>query len=179
MKIPNTNQCQELLKKYKTPERIINHILTVNKLALFLAKKIKQSGITINIEFVNASSLLHDIDKLMTLDKPESHGEIAEQILTKEGYPEIGKSINTHGIINIKKIKTWEDKVLVYADFRAQDNNIVSLSERFEYGRKRYPGTVTEEKVQLAYELEKQICNKININPQILKIFNHKDTSIQ
>lgn len=60
-KLPTRKQCLDLLKQYRVPEHIVSHSIIVAKLAVFLAEKLKEKGIPVDIELVDRACLLHDI----------------------------------------------------------------------------------------------------------------------
>jgi len=165
MRIPTKEQCYELFRKYKTPDNVIKHSEAVNKVAVFLASRLKEAGIDINVGIVNAASLLHDIARL---EKP--HSKVGAEILRKEGFPEVAKCVETHGYSSISILESWEQKVVHYADKRAT-NKTVSLKERAAGWMKKYPDDIESIKEHglKTEELEKQIFNKLSIKPNDLK----------
>lgn len=170
IKIPDRKQCLHLLKKYSVPENIIRHSLTISRVAVFLAKKLNSAGVDINVKAVEAASLLHDIAKHRTLDTEESHSEAGENILKKEGYPEIGRIVGKHQLEKIPETSTWEEKIVNYADKRVNEEEIVSLKERLNFLKKRYRGHKKEiEKMESEiFQVEKEIFEKIEDSPKCL-----------
>ena len=175
MKLPTREGCFKLLEKYGTFPHIIEHCKVVNKVAVYLAKKLKEKGIEINVDLVDRASLLHDIAKSKTIrenipPEEENHHIDGEEILIKEGYPEVGRVIRMHSLKEIKNLKTWEEKVMQYADLRVRHTRIVSIKERIEDLYKRYnvpPEKRVDEK--LVYNLEKEIYDVIGESPEKLK----------
>ena len=174
MNLPTKEECFEIFKEHKVPQNIIEHCLMVNKIAVFLAEKLKQKGIEINIELLDRASLLHDLDKIPTLNNHVEHGKLSEKIMIEKSYPELGKLISVHTCENIKKglVNTWEEKLLNYADMRVLNDKIVSAHKRFEYGRKRYPyfakpeHRITE---KLAFGIEKEIFSHLDFKLEELE----------
>lgn len=142
-KLPSRQQCLKLLEKYGLPGHIVRHCLAVEKVAVFLAEKLREAGEQIDVDLVSRAALLHDIDKAETL-KPgfgHLHGQMGKEILEKEGFPELGQLALRHLMFrNFEEnpFDSWEEKVLNYADKRVNHDKIVSLDERFEYLLKRY-----------------------------------------
>ncbi len=172
MNIPSREKCMELLKKYNVPDNIINHSVFVSKIAVYLAKKLKRAGKKIDISLVEAGALLHDIAKYKSIleDNEYSHGDMAEKILLEEGYPEVGEIAKMHRLDRAKELKTWEEKVVYYADKRVLHRKLVSLKERYEDLKKRYK--VPKEKrypLKPLLELEKEIFDAIGESPEQLK----------
>ena len=174
MKFPTREECFSWYEEQNTPKNIIEHVKTVNKVANFLAEKLSKKGIKINLELVDKASLLHDLDKWQCInDKSINHGFETEKILTKKGYPEIGFYARQHRAdLIVEKFKTWEEKIVSYADKRCNGDKVVSLKERFDYVNEKYPAkdiNKRKEEIRLFYELESEIFNIIGINPDELK----------
>ena len=172
VELPTREECFELLKEYNVSENIIKHIMLVNKIAVFLAKKLKESGLDINVDLVDRASLVHDIDKIQTLGTGK-HGVITEEILTKRGYPVVGKIARQHkfSVIHDPAL-SWEAKVISYADRRVLHHSLVSLKERLDGSWERYKHKYKErdlEAERLFRELEKDIFSRIGLKPEDLE----------
>ncbi|MBU4300580.1 MAG: HD domain-containing protein [Nanoarchaeota archaeon] len=143
IEVPTYSECMALLSKYGMPKNIVAHCATVSKIAVFIAERINARGGTVNVSLVCAAALLHDIDKIIEIkNKSGKHGSMAREILEKEGYPEVAKIAENHVLHKIIKEGasfSIEEKIVFYADKRVKHDKIVSLSERFEYLRERYP----------------------------------------
>lgn len=172
MKLPTKEQCFALLHKYKILPNILDHSIMVNKVANYLAEKLHEKGIKIDLDAVDCASLLHDIGKSITiLEKLEDqHHILAEEILTKEGYPELGLVCRRHSLHEISNLKTWEEKIVKYADDRVKHTEIVSITERVVDLQKRY-NVQKKDMVPLSkvLKLEKEIYSNIDESPNILK----------
>ena len=171
MKIPTTEECKKLWDEFNMPENIRQHTLQVNRLAMLLAKKLKQAGVDIDLELVNAASLLHDLDKAVTLDDLTEHGSKSERWLAEREHKKVGAVVRKHILEHLHEAKdvTWEDKVVNYSDKRVVHNNVVSLKQRFEYLKKRYGSYHQEWHEKKLFAIEKEIFDKIDMNPEDLK----------
>lgn len=141
MPLPSREQCIELLKQHKNPEHIIEHSLQVERIANYLARKLKERGLDIDLDLVSRAALLHDIAKFSTLNSDIRHGKVGQEILLEKGYPKIAQISREHALSEILRkgaLQSWESRVVYYADKRVNDNKIVSLEERFGYLRERY-----------------------------------------
>jgi HD superfamily phosphodiesterase len=163
MNIPSKEECLELFVKYKTPDEILNHCKRANKTAVFLAKKLQEKGIDLNLDLVDKGSLLHDFARL---EKP-NHAEAGYNIL-KNKYPEIAKIIQIHNTQNILDLKTWEQKVVFYADKRSLHDQLVPVKKRHEDAKKRYGRFADMGMFSAAQKIEKQIFDIIGIKPEEL-----------
>ncbi len=161
-KLPTRKQCLNLLKQYRVPEHIVKHSIIVAKLAVFLAEKLKEKGIFVDVNLTDRACLLHDIARpcdfgesdynaIAGQDKTKwrqlkseyedlCHEEIAYELLRGE-YPELASTIKTHRYMAIidenEKPTTWEEKLVYYADKRIMHDRIVPLKERLEEAHKR------------------------------------------
>ena len=167
-----------LLKKYEMPENIINHTLLVNKIAIFLAEKLADKGEEIFVPLIDSGSLLHDIGKIKSIKAKEMTGNhIAEgyEILQKENLISEAIICRKHGALSplnpITKPKSWEEKVVFYADKRVIHDKIGSLKERYDDLKKRYPKNSKEldKAYSFAEKLEKEIFDLIEIKSDNLK----------
>jgi len=133
--------------------------------------KMEEKGEDIDLELLDRASLLHDLDKIPTL-KTGKHGNMTKDILTEKGHSKVGQLAFMHKFNQVTNLNTWEEKLINYADKRCNDDQIVSLKERFDYARRRYPHHNQEDTARLEdhfFELEKEIFDKIGIKPEELK----------
>ncbi len=141
MNLPTREECMQMLKEHNNPEHIIRHSLLVNRVAYFLAEKIKENNNAINLELVDRASLLHDVAKYRTLESDIRHGQAGHDILRERGFPEIAVIVKEHALSEILKkdsLKSLESKIVFYADKRVRQDTLVSLEVRFDYLRKKY-----------------------------------------
>jgi putative nucleotidyltransferase with HDIG domain len=166
--IPSREQCLDILEEHNVPENIRRHSFRVNEVAVFIARKLKEKGIDIDVKLVDRASLLHDLDKIPTLSEIHRHGKMAAEMLEEKGISrEIQKIIINHPPGG--NFENWETKVVNYADKRVTHDQIVSLKERFEYARKTYPEYHDINLEKRYYELEKEIFGIIGMKPDDLE----------
>ena len=168
-------ECLELLKKYEMPDNILAHSFMVNKIAVFLSDKLVEKGVEIYTPLVDTASLLHDIGRKAEIDKrADNHIEAGYETLQKENL--ISQAIITrkHGMLSplnpVTKPKTWEEKVVFYADKRAGNDKIFTIQERIADFKKRYPEDAKdiEKASAFLFKVEKEIFDKIGIKPEEL-----------
>lgn len=166
-----------LLKEHRMPKNILEHSLFVNKVAMYLARRLKENGVDINLEVVDIASLLHDLDKIYEIERKDvyRHGKTSYKIL-KDLSPEVAKIVKKHTLGEILKrnsIKTWEEKIVFYADKRVGDK-IVTLGERYDYLRKKYGSKsnkimeIINKTEPLVKKLEREVFNKMKGKPEDL-----------
>ena len=52
-KFPSREECIAWLKELKMPENILAHVMQVNRIAVFIAKKLKQKGVAVDVDLVD------------------------------------------------------------------------------------------------------------------------------
>jgi HD superfamily phosphohydrolase YqeK len=186
----------EIYKEFRVPAHIKAHMEKVKELAVELANSFIENGEKVDKKLIMNAALLHDalrICDIKDLDqihffgeikkedmkiwenlkdkyKDKGHSQAIYEYLKGIGEEKIGKLIKKHDFFEIDNLKTWEEKILYYADKRAEGDRTVILKERFFHGRKRNfkedenleKLAKTEEKVFL---LEKEIVKRIKKMP--------------
>jgi HD superfamily phosphodiesterase len=149
---------EKLYKEYQTPAHVIAHCKKVAAMGHKIAGGYIKKGIVVDRENLKFACLLHDLlrivdfnaggkyaemqKKLQTMYPDMDHSMAAYTLLNRMGEPVIAKIIKKHAFdgIMVKENHpfTLEEKIMTYADKRVLHQNIVSLKERFEDGKKRY-----------------------------------------
>ena len=57
--LPAHKESRALLRQYHVPPHIVRHSLAAAKLAVFLAKRLKDKGVAVDIDMVERACLLH------------------------------------------------------------------------------------------------------------------------
>jgi len=173
------NATETLWNKYSMPDNIRKHSEVVAKVALWLGRKLAEKGEKIDLELVECGALLHDIAKNESIRTGVRHGPRGKEILLAEGESkELAEIVEKHALGRILDpidgLKTWEEKLVYYADKRVTHDKIVSLRERYDYLKKRYPqGTKDIEASEpLVFGLEKEIFDKIGEAPEAVLALN-------
>lgn len=200
--LPTRKECFDIIKKYHTPQHIVKHSLATAKLALFLAQRLKEKGIKVDTKLVDRACLLHDVMKICDLKESDysnfgrlvleqqkaawsrlkkkykavCHEDIAYDLLKKK-YPILALAIKKHrysALLDVKdRPRTWEEKLVYYADKRIMHNKIVALKERLAEAHHRNAHLRqsqarnkidTAEIDRLIFKLEQEIFAKINLD---------------
>jgi putative nucleotidyltransferase with HDIG domain len=173
--LPTRKQCFDIFKKLRVPAHIVKHCLATAKLAVFLAQRLNEKGILVDVHLVDKACLLHDIFRISELENSEAHEDAAYNLL-KEKYAALALAVKKHRYTALldekEKPNTWEEKLVYYADKRVMHDRIVSLRERLEEAHKRnapHPeaqGKIDTAKIDnLIYRLEKEIFDKVGLDP--------------
>jgi len=149
--IPSPETANEILKKYDVPPHILKHSEMVRKVALAVASCLKAAGLPIDSAAVDRAALLHDLCKMKAIQSGGDHALMAQEELSRLGYPFIGEIVGQH--VRLKSLAINEAMVVNYADKRVMHDRIVSLSERFEDLMARY-GTdeVRRNRIRMHYQ---------------------------
>ncbi len=164
--LPTRRECFEIIKQCHVPLHIVKHGLAVANLAVFLAQRLKEKNIEVDVDLVDRACLLHDIFRVCDLEESDysrfeqiiteqdkakwqqmkakyqglCHEDIAYELLRGK-YPELAITIKKHRYMAIldekEKPATWEEKLVYYVDKRVSHNKILPLKERLEEAHKR------------------------------------------
>jgi uncharacterized protein len=164
--LPTRQQCFELMQELHVPLHIKKHSIAVTKFGVFLASKLEEKGVLVDVDLVDRACLLHDIlricdlresdyrklaeaateqdraqwQSLRTEYKAVRHEEAAYEFLKQE-YPELALTIKKHRYMALLDEKegpaTWEEKLVYYADKRVMADRIVPLQTRLAEAHKR------------------------------------------
>jgi len=164
--LPSRNECYELIGQCHVPVHIVKHSKAAARLGLFLARKLVESGIEVDVDLVERACLLHDVFRVCEFpledfrwfeqpvteeDKAKwrrlkgQHGgtrhEDAACAFLRDAYPVLAQTIRKHRYTAIlddaDKPETWEEKLVYYADKRVMHDTIVPLQERLDEAHKR------------------------------------------
>jgi HD superfamily phosphodiesterase len=177
---------------FGVPLHIRKHSLAVAKLGVFLAKKLKEKGISVDVDLVDRACLLHDLLRICDprfrggydrsaefriLARKSCHEDAAYELL-KDKYPELALAVKRHryaALLDEKdKPVTWEEKIVYYADKRVMHDRIVPLKERLDEAHIRNArrrncknqAKLDSERIDAAiFELEREILDKIGLEP--------------
>jgi uncharacterized protein len=194
--LPSQEQCLNYFEEYKVPKNIKKHCMKVQEIAVFLAKKLNEAGIMVDVEMVRAGAILHDLFKIAAIKDLEPNkfhtyqfteeelemrsklikkfpgmyeNEIAYEIF-KDDFPQLALTIKREGDPH-NNDKTWEEKIINYADTRIFKEEIVTLDERFSYLVEKYKAPVGfwENKLNEIKEQEDKIFSIIGLDQNNLK----------
>ena len=163
MTIPTYKQCLQILKDNRVPDNIIAHSKEVCNVAMKIADLLEKKGVKVNRDLAAAAALLHDVEKL----SPNDHVIEGFEIIRSIGYAEVASVIKKHGLYHLSKDefvpKTWEEKIVFYADKRVKGSRMVSVEERFEYIRERYKKEGIEKELDFTKKIEKELLGNDKI----------------
>lgn len=182
MRLPTELEYQQLYSTYHTPNNVREHMYVVASLAEQLASSLMERETAINLPLVIAAARLHDLVRLKdqwqylpaSISVPQSHAEINYQILHAE-FPEVAEVVRDHSLMTIfepNRLRTWEQKIVFYADKRVNHSSIVTLEQRIQLGRERWGVTPnmdqTTKLMNALNALEHDLFNAITLQPEDL-----------
>lgn len=197
-RLPTEQQCLNYFTEYKVPDNIFRHCCKVREVAVFLAQQLQGKKIPLNVEFVSCLAYFHDLCKMVVLTDfgknkfhhgamitPEQRefwkemqkkypnhyeGEVAYQIF-KDLYPELAVSLRQ---VSSSKNEnpSWEQLIVHYADLRVLREKVVTVSERLDYLRQRYPRSdeVWKKHEQKIRQQEQKIFSHFTFSPDELAL---------
>ncbi|MFQ6124003.1 MAG: HD domain-containing protein [Candidatus Heimdallarchaeota archaeon] len=148
MSIPTKEECIQILTKNKVPENIIQHSKVVANLAVKIATKLQKHGINVNIALTMAGALLHDVKRLS-----QNHSLSGARFLEDAGFLHIAEIVRRHGLKDLHlgvRPQTIEEKIVFYADKQVNEDRIVSIRERIDLLKARFPQVAQE--IEQTYE---------------------------
>ena len=185
MEIPTREQCFQLMCDMKMMDHIVVHSIQVCRVATFLAQKLDPQHDRLNYNLIRAAALLHDITKTRSFKTEENHALTGGQLLTEQGYPEVGDLVRQHVRLDAypQPLTLGEAVIINYADKRVLHDRIVSLDQRLDYIMVRY-GKLPEyqERIRALWGktliMEDEIFSDLAITPPDLnRLLNSGDRS--
>jgi len=196
MRLPTEQQCLDYFTDYKVPGNIFRHCCKVREVAVFLATRLQEKKVPINVEFVSCLAYFHDLCKMVVITdfgKNKFHkdakitseqkefweemrkkypqhyeGEVA-YLIFKDAYPELASSLR-YVSSSKNEDPTWEQLIVHYADLRVLQEKVVAASDRLAYLRQRYPhgDEVWDKHEQKIRQQEQKIFFPLSFDPDEL-----------
>ncbi len=174
--IPTREECLKLISRFGMLSNIVEHSFVVARVALYLSRALNEKGQQIDVDLVEAASLLHDITKTESLTTRQDHAHTGSQVLMEMGYGKVAKIVAQH----VRMLEEGnpsmvsEVEVVYYADKRVRHNQIVSLEERFRdlkdrYGKEEKTITQLEKLKKATSDVEKKIFSILAVDPVVLE----------
>ncbi len=168
--VPDGEECLLILQRNNASQRIMDHVLMVERLATDIASKCNA-----DMELVRAGALLHDIGRTVTngIDHAVKGADILRTARISESIVKIVERHTGAGISEVEAAKlglpvkdytpvTIEEKIVAQADNLVSGSKIITLEEVVENYKRKNLVEASEKIVRLNNEIEK-ICG-ISIN---------------
>ncbi len=149
------------------------HVQLVGALAYQLAAWLRKGGAKVNPILAHRGGLLHDLGKLTTkrIQTRANHAEVGASLLRERRLPELAEIVNRHiihALLDAEKApRTWEEKLVYFADKLAEGGELVEVEERLEGLQNRHPvqDGMIEQVRQPVLEMKEQIAVAAGKNP--------------
>lgn len=154
-RIPDENECYELMARYGMFPNIVEHSRQVMKVALAITDNLKE-GVYIDRGLTLASALLHDITKTHSINTGEKRHDLSGGKLLRElGLERIAEIVEEHVVFSNFDFngRLEEREIVFYADKRVMHDKIVSLDTRIDDLLHRY-GKTDEIKIRIVENLK-------------------------
>ncbi len=161
---PSMNQCLEWWEEWRMPENVQRHVSRVAEAAYKLAVWMRHAGLEIDPILTHRAGLVHDLDKIQTLQQPGQHGRVSAEFLFQRGYPELADIVRNHllGIFLKQDLSafTWEMKLVNFCDKLVEGDRIVTLPVRLSALKQRYPHSkvLLDSTEPYLWQLNDEIC---------------------
>jgi hypothetical protein len=177
MTIPDRREAGRILRSLEPPDWFLRHACAVADVAAWLAERVSSHGTRVERASVEASALLHDVDKLPAARLAGlRHGDGSAAWLEAAGLGELAPLVRDHPVTRLAETTypAWlaaappEARIVAYADKRA-GQRLESMDVRFASWRRRYPDgwdAETDSRVRArAAALEADVCALAGVAP--------------
>ena len=157
---------------------LLLHSQAVAAVSYLLGVWLRNKGLPVDAIVAHRGGLLHDIAKLNKRDPNDfemDHAEIGSRILLEKNQPILAGIARSHLISSLyndeRCPRTWEQKIVHYADKIVEGSSVVMLEERIQAICKRYPHDIERILGSVAgvKQLQLEICNILELSPDGLK----------
>jgi hypothetical protein len=204
MRIPSNEYCEELFDRYAVPAPIRRHSEVVESVGRFLAESLDAADVPIDVELVTVGCKVHDAFKAASLEQLEPrpewnyapsarelqvwrelraryagmHETLVAAEMFRPDFPEFADFVAKIGSTGNPTYlsERLELKVLHYADWRVQFDQLIGFDERLAYLRDAYKGqwidkgaSWWEETLAAEKDLEAEIFGPLDFSPDELR----------
>jgi putative hydrolase of the HAD superfamily len=142
--LPDPVTCQRWCLEQEASFNLWQHMQLVGAVSYQLAAWLRAKGETVDPILAHRGGLLHDLAKISAgqINTSADHGAVAGSLLRERGQPELADIARSHEILLLGRLdgpRTWEEKLVYFADRLAEGGRLVTLAERLEAVAGRYP----------------------------------------
>jgi hypothetical protein len=167
LKKPSLSTCFAWLDEWQVPENIRRHASLVAWMAYVLGVLLRRAEVKLDPILAHRGGLLHDLDKLHTLDPSKPHGALGAAFVRNQGHTDLADIISGHVMrAGLKDEQfSWENKLVFFCDKLAEQDRIVPFEVRLAALKKRYPQFegVMRRAEPYIWDLNDQICSILSI----------------
>jgi len=176
--IPDRDTCFAILADHKVDEHIIAHSMSVERVALHIARlHAEQNGDgSLDLSLVSAGALLHDIAKVPAIYAGVKHSDMGADMMRDLGFVEVEPLVRQHVLLDdyTQNGAVTEAELVNYGDKRVTHDRIVTLKERFDdlyirYGSRSPWAMEHVRQIHVhTLELEKKLFRSLSVRPDDL-----------
>ena len=169
VKKPSLAQCRRWLDEWDVPEHVREHSRLVAWSAYALGVMLQNRGLALDPVLAHRGGLLHDLDKIETLEGEIDHGEAAADFLVGQGCHHLADTVRGHvlhmALRSEADDRSWETKLVFFCDKLVEGVALVPFDERLQALKVRYPRfrPVMERAEPYVWGLSDQICSLLSI----------------
>lgn len=166
---PTLSQCLAWWDAWDVPENIRRHVTAVAWCAYAMAVLMRNKGVDLDPVLAHRGGLLHDIDKIPTLNQQGAHGEMGADFLEEHGYHHTAAIVRGHIMHKIldphADDRSWETKLVFFADKLLEGDRIVPFDVRLKALKERYPGysEAMSRAESSVWKLSEKICSILSM----------------
>jgi len=133
--IPTPRECEALMTRvFQVRPGIFDHCRAVARAALRMAEALDARGASLDLDLVEAASLLHDVAK----GRPR-HALEGARMLGERGYPDVARVVEVHADFDPPEDGPVDEREVVHlADKLVEGERPVALEDRFGGKLQRY-----------------------------------------
>jgi putative hydrolase of the HAD superfamily len=179
LSLPDQSTCLGWLIERGTPYNILAHIQLVAAIAYQLAAWLGGAGEAVDPILTQRGAMLHDLAKIDSINAKSQggstdHAELASRLLLERDQPELAEIAARHMLYSDpgdpRRPRTWEQKLVHYADKLAEGAALVPIEERLVALQARYPRFAEEmqQSWPVIQALQQEICDRLDLTPEAL-----------
>jgi putative hydrolase of the HAD superfamily len=167
---PGLQICESWREAWSLPQNIRQHADRVAWLAYALAVALRQKGKIVDPILAHRGGLLHDLDKIDTLDEGHLHGMRGAAFVEDQGFPVLAGIIRNHVLRMDLSSKindwSWEEKLVFFCDKLIEGDRLVPFPVRLSALKKRYPASqkVLTASEPVVFRLSDELCSILSIS---------------
>jgi len=131
--IPTAAECEAILAASLVSEAVVRHSRKVAKVAHRIASALLRSGLSLDLELVQAGALLHDIAKGRS-----DHAGVGASILRSMEFPRVADIVAAHTDLDFSGSTLDESAIVYLADKLVRGEKLVTIGERFQPALDRF-----------------------------------------
>jgi len=171
--LPTVAEAKAWLVEQNGPGRLLAHVEMVAAVAYQMAVFLRNSGEQVDPVLAHRGGLLHDLAKIPARGQKIGHGLLAAEMLRQRGQPILAEIVGRHVLFDIlnqeMRPRTWEEKLVYFADKMVELERIVSFHDRLAALQQRYRIPTPQQDIDALVEaltgLEAEICKPMHWTP--------------